>query len=467
MRTRAADYSLAIGGVALVAWATCAFLPMLGLASSALLFLLPVLLASARGGLGPGMVAALCGAGAYNFFLLPPRFSLRIHATENLVSVVVLAVVALVTSRLANNLRAREAEASARAAASEEVAQLSALLAKGAAAKALEKGLGYIAARYGALVLLQPDAPMDDASFCSLDQSAAAWARHNGDMTGHSTLVMAAAEWSFIPLLPKARQDGPVLALARPTTGATREALQMVHVQTLCRLLGQAWDRVALEEERVRRERLAQADSLRRTLLASLAHDFRTPMTVVTGHLEGLAQDHPPAREALMAARRLGRTMEDLLAMARIEDGSLSPRLESLDLVDVVAQACHGRDVSRAIGADLPFARADAVLLHHILTNLLDNAGRHARTIVALSATTSPGALHLAIEDDGPGVPPAERARVFHRFARIEGGDRHQGSGLGLAIVQGFADAMGMTITIDDSPLAGARFTLSMPQAGA
>jgi len=114
MQTKAASYSLAIGGVALVAWATCAFLPMLGLASAALLFLLPVLLASARGGLGPGMAAALLGAGAYNFFLLPPRFSLRIHATENLVSVVVLAMVALVTSRLANNLRAREAEASAR-----------------------------------------------------------------------------------------------------------------------------------------------------------------------------------------------------------------------------------------------------------------------------------------------------------------------------------------------------------------
>jgi two-component system sensor histidine kinase KdpD len=407
------------------------------------------------------------GAGAYNFFLLPPRFSLRIHATENLVSVVVLAMVALVTSRLANNLRAREAEASARAAASEEVAQLSALLAKGSAAKALEAGLGYIAGRYGALSLLPPHKPMDDASFCSLDQSAAAWARHNGDMTGHSTLVMAAAEWSFIPLLPKARQDGPVLALARPATGATRDALQMAHIQTLCRLLGQGWDRVELEEERLKRERLAQADSLRRTILASLAHDFRTPMTVVTGHLESLAAAHAPAREALIAAKRLARTMEDLLGMARIEDGSLSPRLESLDLVDVVAQACEGREVSRSIAADLPFARADAVLLHHILTNLLDNAGRHARHIVALSATAHGDALHLAVEDDGPGVPPAERARVFHQFARIEGGDRHQGSGLGLAIVKGFADAMGMTITIDDSPLGGARFTLSMPQVDA
>ena len=88
----------AVGAVTLV---TDRFLPVLGMASSALLFLLPVLYAAARGGVGPGLMAALAGAAAYNFFLLPPRYTFRIHGLDNLISVQVLVVVALVTSRLA------------------------------------------------------------------------------------------------------------------------------------------------------------------------------------------------------------------------------------------------------------------------------------------------------------------------------------------------------------------------------
>jgi two-component system sensor histidine kinase KdpD len=99
MRSSPAAYLQALIAVAAVAFITSAWLPWLGLASSALLFLLPVLMASARGGLGPGLLAALGGAAAYNFFLLEPRFTLRVHHWQNFVSVFVLVAVALVTSR--------------------------------------------------------------------------------------------------------------------------------------------------------------------------------------------------------------------------------------------------------------------------------------------------------------------------------------------------------------------------------
>ena len=101
-------------------------------------------------------------------------------------------------------------------------------------------------------------------------------------------------------------------------------------------------------------------------------------------------------------------------------------------------------------------------MLHHVLINLIDNALGHARSRVMVGARADGGDVSLWVEDDGPGVPPSERARIFERFARIEGGDRAQGSGLGLAIVKGFAEAMGMQVSIEDSPLGGARFTLRM-----
>ena len=458
------SYALALLGVAGVAWLTSAWLPLLGLTSAALLYLLPVLYAAARGGVGPGLVAALVAAGAYNFLLLPPRFSFRVHGLENLVSLFVLVAVALVTSRLAIRLRAREAEALERARMSEEAAVLSAALAGHPAHSALQRGIDLLAGRHGDLVLLADDALSAGSAACSsLDLAAAAWAIHNGDVTGHGTEVMAAADWTFIPLAPKNRLDTQVAALARPANGTTRRLAELEHLRQLALLLGQCRDRDVLESERRERELLEQSDRLRRTFLASLAHDFRTPLTVITGRLALLAHDSPDARDALVAAQRLDRMMADLLGAARIEEGSLVPAMESVDLVDAFGTACDGLAVARTIPADLPFVTGDPVLLHHILANLIDNALRHAASQVTLGAHQDGDAILVTVSDDGPGVPAADRQRVFERFARVEGTDRTTGSGLGLAIVKGFADAMGMTISIGAAPGGGACFTLAIP----
>lgn len=466
-------YALAALGVAAVAWLTSLLLPILGTASSALLFLLPVLFASVRGGIGPGLLAALAGATAYNYFLLPPRFTFRIHGLDNIVSVVALVAVALVTSRLATLLKAREAEALARAEASRQEAELSALLARGDPNDAFERGAAWLGERYGKLTLMTGGVPPQvDAGFTSLDLSAAAWAMHNGDMTGHGTEVMPAADWTFLPLAPRIGEDGGVAALARPATGATRGEGELLQLRKLAFLLGQAWGRAALDRERRERERLEDSDRLRRALLASLAHDFRTPLTVIIGQLETLAPSAPAAGEALDAARRLDRMMEDLIGAARLEDGSLRPNFESVDLIDAADAACaaivlpSGIGLARSIPPELPFVRADPVLLHHVLQNLLDNAARHARTGISLEARNAGNRVILAVGDDGPGIPEEERSRIFERFSRIAGSDRQSGSGLGLAIVKGFAEAMGMEVSVSSSGLGGACFSLSMPCAG-
>jgi len=470
--SRAASYLQALVAVAAIAWLTTAWLPVLGLASSALLFLLPVLLASSRGGVGPGLTAALAGAAAYNYFLLEPRFTFRVHQLDNLVSAIMLCAVAVVTSRLATRLMAREAEANERARASEEFAALSSLLASGSAEQVLAQGLEFMSDRYGDTRLLdQGKLAAGEAGFSSLDISAAAWTIHNGDMTGHGTETMAAADWTFVPLAPRSRSESAVAALARPRDGSVRAPAQLNQIRQLCLLLGQCCDRISLETERREREILEESDRLRRTFLASLAHDFRTPLTVISGRLELLARQSPEAKDALLAAQRLDRMMADLLGAARIEGGSLSVACENIDLVDAVSATCDGLllpaaiHLRRSIPPELPFVTADPVLLHHILANLVDNAVRHARSEVLLSARAQGSHILLSLEDDGPGVPQAERERIFDRFSRIEGSDRTEGSGLGLAIVKGFADAMGMAVTITDSRRGGARFILTLPIA--
>lgn len=474
MTRHAASFAQALVAVAAMAWFTWALLPVLGLASAALLFLLPVLLAAVRGGLGPALLAALGGAAAYNFFLLEPRFTFRIHQFENLVSVFVFVAVAVVTSRLATRLLAREAEANERARASAEAAALSSLLAAQPPEAALAQGLAYVSRLHGEMRLVDEAATeADPGAFSSMDRAAAAWAIHNGDRTGHGTPAMAAAEWTFLPLAPRAAAASHVAALTRPADDRLRSPAELDEIGQLCQLLGQCRDRASLAAERRERELVEASDRLRRTLLASLAHDFRTPLTIVTGRLELMARQDPAAGDALAAARRLDRMMGNLLGAARIESGALAPAGESLDLVDVVSAACDdlvvppGIRLHRDIATDLPFVRADPVMFHHVLANILDNALRHARTQVAISASARDGRVSLTIEDDGTGIAEADRDRIFERFHRLESSDRGRHSGLGLAIVKAFADAMNMPVCVSEGAAGGARFTLSLPAEGA
>jgi two-component system sensor histidine kinase KdpD len=469
MRSAITSYIMAMIGVAVVAWIASTLLPVLGLASSVLLFLLPVLYTAARGSIGAALFAALFAGIAYNYFLLPPRFTFRIHGLDNLISLFVLLAVAAVTSRLASKLRAGEVAASARAARSAELAELSALLSEHALNKGVERGISFLSARYGELQILSDVDRLDFKSFSSLDQSAAAWARHNRDITGHGTAVMPTSEWTFFPLAPQNRRDEAIAALARPASGPGRSAEELEHIDKLCLVLGQFRDSEALENVRREREILEARDSLQRALLASLAHDFRTPLTVISGQMERLARTSSEAREALTAAKRLDRMMSDLLGVARLEQGTLSPKMESIDLVDAVGTVCDDRanhpviGVKRKIPADLPFVSADPVLLHHVLVNLFDNALRHANQEVAWAATRDGVRICLSICDDGLGIPANEQAEIFDRFRHVKGGDRTGGSGLGLAIVKGFSDAMGMTVTVETAPSGGACFTLSIP----
>lgn len=471
MRAHPAGYVLALAGVAIVALVTSAALPHLGLASAALLFLLPVLAVSVRFGTGPALAAAAGGALAFNFFLLPPRFTFRIDSVDHIVSVIVFLVVALVTGRLAAALSAREAEANARAAASAEQAELAGLLAgdgDGAGETALTRALALIEARYATARLIDQGAlPDGDAALSSLDVSAAGWAMQGGEITGHGSETMPASDWSFLPLSPGRPGGSDLLAVSRAPSDATRQPAELAQLQALARLIGQARDRLALAGERHARERLEDSDAMRRALLAALAHDFRTPLTVLTGEIAALRGDRD---RALAEVQRLGAMMDDLVGAARIESGALDPHIEAVDLIDGVTTACErlgaaltGRTIERRIPADLPLVAADPVLLTHILTNLIGNAARHAKKRILIAAETAGDRVRLYLDDDGLGVDPVLQPHIFERFARGAGGDREGGSGLGLAIVKGFADAMSIGVAAGDAPGGGARFTLDIP----
>ncbi|MBW8910930.1 MAG: histidine kinase, partial [Sphingomonas sp.] len=243
-----------------------------------------------------------------------------------------------------------------------------------------------------------------------------------------------------------------------------------------------AMDRMELAGAMRELDEVRSRDRLRSALLSSVGHDLRTPLTTIQSAIAELANMNlaAGAKEVVGAldgeVGRLRRFVSNLLDMARAQAGAIRLAVEPVDLTDAVASAVHdvrkvleGHELLLDIPPDLPMVRADPQLLHHILINLLDNAGRyaHSGTPLALIAHRGSDSISLSVRDEGPGLPEGQDVAVFDTFTRFDGSDRSRGgTGLGLAIARDFAAAMGISISAERcfDPI-GARFTLNWPDA--
>jgi two-component system, OmpR family, sensor kinase len=212
-----------------------------------------------------------------------------------------------------------------------------------------------------------------------------------------------------------------------------------------------------------------------RQFVADASHELRTPLTSVLANLELLEEElegeqREAAASALRSSRRMRRLVADLLLLARADAGRVAPH-RPVDLADVVTEAAaelepvagdHELSISAHPGSEVEGARDE---LHRLVLNLMENALRHTDpgTAVEASVERRNGEVVLAVEDDGPGIPPQLADKVFERFFRGEG-DRSGSSGLGLAIVRAVAASHHGTVTLEP-PLdgRGARFVVRLP----
>jgi len=222
--------------------------------------------------------------------------------------------------------------------------------------------------------------------------------------------------------------------------------------------------------------RLQAGDARQRRFVSDASHELRAPVSTIRQHAE-LALAHPGststgdlASTVLEENLRLQRLVDDLLLLTATDETGPATRT-SVDLDDVVlAEAARLQRVSDAeLDASKVSAgrvNGDGRQLARLVSNLLENASHHARDTIAIELRSDGTWVVLTVDDDGPGVPPGERERVFERFVRLDESRARTGggSGLGLAIVSEVAAAHGGRVDVGDSPLGGARFTVRLPE---
>lgn len=227
--------------------------------------------------------------------------------------------------------------------------------------------------------------------------------------------------------------------------------------------------------------RLESAQAAQRRFISDASHELKSPLATLRQYAE-LARAHPERVDqqelgevVLGEGERLERLVQAMLVLARADEGVLRPERVDVDLDDLLlAEAARVRGAG-AIAVDTTRVQAtrvrgDAALLAQLARNLVDNAARHARTGIALAvapAADGAGSAVITVDDDGDGIPPAERDRVFDRFVRLDDARARDtgGSGLGLSIVREIAHAHGGAVRVEDAPSGGARLRVELPAA--
>lgn len=477
------------GAMAMVALSTLVGLwiaPRWGNAPVDMIYLPAVLAAAALWGLGPAIVAGMAAALAYNFFFTEPIHSFRMDRAADVVTVVVLLIVALVTSKLAAGIRTQARLAAAHAARNATIAGFAGrLLSSSSEAEIAETACTELNLLFRCNAVLASGLPRPELlaavpagnRLTPSDIAAAALTLESGERAGRATPRLQPAEWQFHPV----RSNGQVIAAA----GLARDDGMPPVDEDQLFLLGNLLDQLALALERARAEAdrrevgaLRERDRLRTALLSSVGHDLRTPLTGIIGAAAELRREGTNDADLVATieaeAGKLERYISNLLDMARIEAGAVRLKAECVDLVDAVAAAIRdlrpglaSREVLVDLPSDLPLVQTDPQLLHHCLINLIDNAARHSADggPVRIAGSATKNEARLTIEDEGPGLP-VERERSLDAFIRIEGSDRKGGAGLGLAIVKNFAEAMGVKVkAANRGDGKGASFTFSFPKS--
>jgi two-component system, OmpR family, sensor histidine kinase KdpD len=472
LRRQVAGYVLAAALPLVLTVLLASLRSSLNLTSDALLFLVAVIVVALVGGFVPAVLAAIIGSLLLNYYFIQPIHQLTIAQANNALALAVFVLVGLLVSWVVDIAARRTIQAARANAESELLAVTAGSVLRG------QQGLSALLDRmreaFGmeSVTLLEcvsPDgSPPADASAERLRGTPGSW--HVVASTGAPAVTRPDEADVEVPVA-----DGLSLALrGRPLPAADRRVLGVFA----------AYAAVALDQQRLAAEAeaakpIAAADRMRTALLAAVSHDLRTPLASAKAAVTSLRsrdvdwadEDHD---ELLATADesldRLTHLVDNLLDMSRLQAGALSlfPRPVGLD--EIVSRALDSLDpAARGITVDIPESlpeiNVDPAILERVIVNLTENALRYSPPDKPplLAASALADRVELRVVDRGRGIPEQDRDRMFVPFQRLGDTDNTTGVGLGLALSRGLTEAMGGTLTAEDTPGGGLTMTVSLP----
>ncbi|MFD5103326.1 ATP-binding protein [Streptomyces albidochromogenes] len=427
-----------------------------GLANDVLLFLFLTVLAALLGGLLPALASAAVGSLLLNYYFTPPTRTLTVADPENLVAIVIFFAVAVSVASVVDLAARRTHQAARLRAESEILSFLAGSVLRG------ETALDALLERVRETFAMESVALLERAS--DVDPWTCAGS------VGPRPLTRPEDADVDMPV-----GDHMALALAgRVLPAEDRRVLGAFAAQAAVVL-----DRQRLVGEAEGARKLAEGNRIRTALLAAVSHDLRTPLAAIKAAVSSLRSDDVAWSDAdeaeLLAgiedgADRLDHLVGNLLDMSRLQTGTVTPLIRETGLDEVVPMALVGvpdESVGLDIPETLPMVAVDRGLLERAVANIVENAVKYSPggTPVSVAASALGARVELRVADRGPGVPDEEKDRIFEPFQRYGDAPRGAGVGLGLAVARGFAEAMGGTLTAEDTPGGGMTMVLTLRAA--
>jgi two-component system sensor histidine kinase KdpD len=425
-------------------------IPPISLTNDILLFLAAVVAVALVGGLGPALLAAVAGSLMLNWYFTPPVGRFTIAETDNLLALAIFVVVAIAVSWVVDQAARKTRQAAEAGADAQTLATVAGSVLRG------QRPL---------LALLERLRETFTLDAVTLLEKGAVVAEVGGPACTNAAEADAEV---------KVDDDVVMLLKGRPLQASDRRIVEAFAAQAT----------LALRQERLAAEAatakpLAEADRMRTALLAAVSHDLRTPLASAKAAVASLRSadvtfDDQDRAELLATADesldRLTRLVTNLLDMSRLQAGAIGVAAINVGAEEVVPRALDdlgaaGRCVTVLIPDDLPYMHADPGLLERIIVNLVANALRYspAGKPPLVSASALRDTIEIRITDHGPGIPRDRWNDVFLPFQRLGDRDNHTGVGLGLALSRGLTEAMGGTLTPEETPGGGLTMTLALP----
>ncbi|WP_327134480.1 sensor histidine kinase KdpD [Streptomyces sp. NBC_01343] len=446
-----------IAGPALLTVLLSQLVPELGLANDMLLFLTFTVAAALLGGLLPALASAAFGSLLLNYYFTPPLHEFTISDPKNIVAIAIFVGVAVSVASVVDLAARRTHQAARLRAESEILSFLAGSVLRG------ENSLDALLERLRETFAMQSVVLLERSSEVDPWTTAAS--------VGTSPVSRPEDADVDLPI-----GDNMALALTgRVLPAEDRRVLGAFAAQAAVVL-----DRQRLVDEAEKSRELAEANRIRTALLAAVSHDLRTPLAGIKASVTSLRSDDVEWSEDDKAellegiedgADRLAALIGNLLDMSRLNTGTVVPLIRETDLDEVVPMALGGvpeDSVALDIPETLPMVAVDRGLLERAVANIVENAVKYSSDgqPVHVSASALASRVELRVVDRGPGVPDEAKNRIFEPFQRHGDAPRGAGVGLGLAVARGFTEAIGGTLTAEDTPGGGLTMVITLPIAG-